>query len=83
MRIYETKTTIDKFNRDWEFTENHTFFSQILLNVLKKESDRAQTFEQIKQKLTELQNDSSYDRIIFFANSIIENLTNHYVSLMS
>lgn len=83
VRIYETKNTIDKFDRDWEFTENHTFFSQVLLNVLKKESDRAKAFEQIKKKLIEVQNDTRDDRIIFFANSIIGNLTNNYISLMS
>jgi hypothetical protein len=81
--IYQTKTVIDDFDRNWEFTENNTFFNQILLNVLKNESVRAQTYEQIKKKLIEVQNDTSDDRIIFFANSIIENLTNNYISIMS
>lgn len=83
VRIYETKEDKDDFDRDWELTENNTFFTQLITNVLKNSKDISQTFHQLSQKLKDVQVSSKDDRIIFFANSINENLKNNYISLMS
>lgn len=81
--IYQTKEVKDEFDRDWEFTENNTFFTQIITNVLKESNDKAEAFEQLKQKLIDVQKSTEDDNIIFYSNSITEFLTNIYISLMS
>lgn len=81
--IYQTRIVKDEFDRDWEFTENNTFFTQLISNELKESDDKAFAYEQLNQKLIEVQEKTDDDRIIFFANSIIEFLSNNYLSLMS
>jgi hypothetical protein len=81
--IYQTRVVKDEFDRDWEFTENNTFFTQLISNVLKESDDKAFVYEQLNQKLIEVQEKIDDDRITFFANSIIELLSNNYLSLMS
>lgn len=81
--IYRTKEVKDEFNRDWEFTENHTFFCQLMTNVLKESENIMLAFEQLKRKLQDIIKENNDDRIIFFANSIIELLSNNYIDLMS
>jgi len=83
MPIYQTNETKDQFDRDWEFSDNNTFFTQLITNVLRLSLNKVETYEQLKQKLKDVQENSTDDRIIFFANSIIEILKNNYISLMS
>lgn len=81
--IYQTKEVKDEFDRDWEFSENNTFFTQLMTNVLKHASSTVTAYEGIRTKLNEVRKGSSDDRIIFFSNSISELLTNNYINLMS
>jgi hypothetical protein len=81
--IYQTKEVKDDFDRDWEFTENNTFFTQLMNNVLKHASNTVEAYERIRTKLDEVRKESNDDRIIFFSNSISELLTNNYINLMS
>lgn len=81
--IYQTKEITDKFDRDWEFSENNTFFTQLMINVLKHALSTTKAYEGISKKLKDVQKGSNDDRIIFFSNSISELLTNNYINLMS
>lgn len=81
--IYQTKEVKDDFDRDWEFTENNTFFTQLMTNVLKHASNTVEAHERIRTKLDEVRIESNDDRINFFSNSISELLTNNYINLMS
>jgi hypothetical protein len=81
--IYQTKVVTDEFDRDWEFSENNQFFSQLITNVLKESEDIVSAYEQLQQKLKDVRKDSSDDRIVFFSNSISELLNNSYINLLS